>query len=91
MRRSEQAEHERAGLPHLIRPARERRTLPNRRPSHQRTALPPAARPQEDPGAATGPRDMHAQLSPERQAGTTASADLVRGPSVRAAPVRGRP
>jgi hypothetical protein len=35
---------------------------------------------------------MHAQLSRERQAAYwTASADLVRGPSVVAVPVRGRP
>jgi hypothetical protein len=34
---------------------------------------------------------MHAQLSRERQAGTTTSADRIRGSSVVAAPVRGRP
>jgi hypothetical protein len=34
---------------------------------------------------------MHAHLIPERQADATGAADLVRGSSVVAAPVRSRP
>ncbi len=82
---------ERAGGPRPLRPPGKRHALPDRQPSHHRTRPSPAAPPRETGRAAGGRRDMHAQLSRERQAGTTASADLVRGSSVVAAPVRGRP
>ena len=45
VRRADQAAHERAGLPHLIGPARERHAFPNRHSSHQHTPFPPATPP----------------------------------------------
>ena len=73
----EPGHHPPAAPPHLIRPARERRTLPNRRPSHPRTALPrPSAH--GHPGAATRRREMHARLSRERQAGTRPPVEHLR-------------
>jgi hypothetical protein len=54
-------------------------------------AFPAALAPGNLPGSG-GRRDIHAQLCRERQAAHCgASADLVRGSSVDAAPVRGRP
>ena len=50
VRRAKQAAHERAGLPHLIGQARERHTLPNRRPSHPRTRPFPGHPPTDTPG-----------------------------------------
>ena len=82
---------ERAGGPRPLRPPGKRHALPDRPPSHHRTRPSPAAPPRETGRAAGGRRDMHAQLSRERQADATGSADLVRGSSVVAAPVRGRP
>ena len=72
VRRAEQAAHERAGLPHLIGPARERRTLPNRRPSHPRTrpspAVPPRDTPGQQPDAGKCTLDSAANVKPERTA-----------------------
>lgn len=51
VRRAEQAGHERAGVPHLIGSARERRTLPNRRPSHPRTRPSTVVRPRAPRGS----------------------------------------
>jgi hypothetical protein len=87
-------EDERAGGTRPLRPPGKRHTLPDRPPSHHRTRPSPAAPPRETSRAAGGRREMHAQLSPGRQAGTTGSADLVRGSSVVAAPsvaVRAKP
>jgi hypothetical protein len=51
VQRAKQTPHERTRLPHLIGPARERRTLPNRRPSHPRTHPSPAVRPRTPQGS----------------------------------------
>ena len=69
-------EDERAGGTRPLRPPGKRHALPNRQPSHHRTRPSPAAPPRETGRAAGGRRDMHAQLNPERQAGTTG----LRGP-----------
>jgi hypothetical protein len=69
MRRAEHAAHEHAGLAHLIWPARERHTLPNRRPSHPRTRPSPAVRPQTL-RISNQTQEMHARLSRQRLAGT---------------------
>jgi len=74
-----------------LRPPGKRHALPDRHPGHHRTRPSPAASPRETGRAACGRRDMHAQLRRERQAGHRLRADLVRGSSVVAARVRGRP
>jgi hypothetical protein len=80
-----------SGGPRPLRPPGKRHTLPDRHPGHHRTRPSPAASPRETGRAAGGRRDMHAQLRRERQAGHRLRADLVRGSSVVAARVRGRP
>jgi hypothetical protein len=72
---AEHRAHKRAGDLRALRPPGHRHALPDRQPSHHRTRPSPAALPRETGRASGGRRDMHAQLSRERQAGTTASAD----------------
>ena len=92
MPRAEHPHCERTDDPRPLRPPGNRHALPNHSPGHHRTRPSPAALPRETGRAAGGRRDMQAQLSRERQAAHgAASADLVRDPSVVAAPVRGRP
>jgi hypothetical protein len=69
--RAEYLGDERASGPRPLRPPGKRHALPDRRPGHHRTRPSPAAPPRETGRAAGGRRDMHAQLSRERQAGTT--------------------
>jgi len=74
------------------RPPGKRHALPHLKPSHRRTRPSPAAPPRGTGRAAGGRREMRAQLSRERQAAPGPSPRTsVRGPSVVAAPVRGRP
>jgi hypothetical protein len=72
VRRAKQAGHERAGLPHLIGPARERRAFPNRHSSHQHTALPAATPPGKAPGRRADTQgctlDSAANVKPEQAA-----------------------
>ena len=76
--RAKQAGYGRAGLPHLIGPARERRAFPNRHSSYQRTALPARHAPRGSTGAPGGHTGMHARLSRERQAGTSRRIEHLR-------------
>ena len=57
-----------AGGPRPLCPPGKRHALPDRQPSHHRTRPSPAAPPRETGRAAGGRREMHAQLSRERQA-----------------------
>ena len=90
--RAEYLGDENAGGPRPLRPPGKCHALPDRHPGHHRTRPSPAAPSRETSRAAGGRRDMHAHLNRERQAARRAApANLVRGSSVDAAPVRGRP